>query len=138
MAEKALAVLIVEDEVFIALHLAMELEEAGHRVVDRVASGEAALRCLQARPVDLVVMDIGLAGPLDGVQTAGQIREFSRVPIVFMTGYADRLHQEALVAVDPLGCLVKPAGVAELEPLIQAIEPSPSGGPVPDPSGDFS
>ncbi|SIP87514.1 Response regulator receiver domain-containing protein [Alkalispirochaeta americana] len=119
MAERSLAVLIVEDEVFIALHLALELEAEGHCVVDRVASGQEALRCLRSRPVDLVLMDIGLAGPLDGIQTAGQIRDFSRVPIVFMTGYADRLHQEAVTAVDPLGCLVKPAGVRELKPLLE-------------------
>ena len=54
-----------------------------------VASGEEALAQARARAPDLVLMDVGLRGKLDGVETAKRIRADHPCPIVFMTGASD-------------------------------------------------
>ena len=62
-------------------------------------------------------MDIGLAGDIDGVEAAGEIRTFSAVPIIFMTGYADRENEQAIADVQPVGFLVKPVSFSRLQRL---------------------
>lgn len=114
-------VLIVEDEVLVAMSLAIDLRKAGFDVVDTIASGEEAIGRLRTCPVDVVLMDVGLAGEVDGVEAAVQIRAFSAVPIVFLTGYANRETDPAVAGVGPLGFLVKPTSVSRLETLLESL-----------------
>jgi DNA-binding NarL/FixJ family response regulator len=55
------------------------------KVVADFASGEAALDyCLRAEPPDVILMDVQLAGAMNGIQAAVAIRrEFPRLPVVF-------------------------------------------------------
>ena len=114
-------VLIVEDEVFVAMSLAMDLRSAGHEVAATQAFGEAAVAYLRENSVDLVLMDIGLAGDMDGVQAASLMRSFSAVPIIFMTGYANRENDSELKQIQPLAFLVKPVPLSRLQPLLGKI-----------------
>ena len=78
-------ILVVEDDGLIALHLVELLEKAGYRVIDPACSGERALRTLERSPQpDLILMDIGLAGSLDGIETALQIRQKFLIPLIFV------------------------------------------------------
>lgn len=121
MNDQAKRVLLVEDEVFVAMCLAMDLRDAGYEVAKTCASGEDAVAYLQTNPVDVVLMDIGLAGDIDGVAAAGQIRTFSTVPIVFMTGYADKENEQAIVDMQALGFLVKPVVFSRLQALLESL-----------------
>lgn len=78
--------LIVEDEAVTALHLSMEFRKLGCSVATE-ASGEAALRRAEREAPDAVLMDIHLAGKLDGVETAKALGKGLRASIVFMSGY---------------------------------------------------
>jgi CheY-like chemotaxis protein len=81
-------VLIVEDEALIVMALKFDLEKSGYEVVDYVATGEeAVVRALEECP-DVILMDVRLAGELDGVEAATRIRAQSSCPIIFMSGYA--------------------------------------------------
>ncbi len=64
-------ILIVEDDGLIALYLTELMEKTGYLIVGTVSTGEMALRLLEdyLKP-DLILMDIGLAGSLDGIETA--------------------------------------------------------------------
>jgi DNA-binding NarL/FixJ family response regulator len=80
-----LNLLIVEDNERLRPALAAGLEATGAvRVVGGCASGEEALeRCL-AEPPDAVLMDVQLAGAMNGIQAAVAIRrELPRLPVVF-------------------------------------------------------
>jgi CheY-like chemotaxis protein len=94
-------ILIVEDEGLIALHISEILAHAGYRVADLLPSGEDALEYLsKTPPPDLILMDIGLAGKMNGIETARRIREHSDIPVIFLTAYSDkiRIHEAGEVS----------------------------------------
>ena len=73
-------ILIAEDEGLIALYLERVLIRQGYDVVGMVATGEEAIRVADAERPDLALMDIKLAGALDGIETATQLRERFDIP----------------------------------------------------------
>lgn len=80
-----LSLLLVEDNDRLRLALKAGLEGTGavHVVYDCTTGEEALERCLLERP-DAILMDVQLAGGLNGIQAAVAIRrEFPRLPIVF-------------------------------------------------------
>jgi len=113
---------IVEDEGLIALHLTEILEKAGYRVVDPVYSGEMALQALEKPPIpDLILMDIGLAGSLDGIETARQIRLHYSIPLIFVTAYTSERMLARMRDAAPGGVIIKPFVDTELLDLIRKV-----------------
>ena len=68
-------ILIVEDEMIIAIDIQNTLHYLGYRQTVIAQSGEAALILVTRDTPDLVLMDIGLGGTIDGIDTAEQIRK---------------------------------------------------------------
>ncbi|MEZ4483046.1 MAG: diguanylate cyclase [Syntrophotaleaceae bacterium] len=101
-------ILIVEDEALIALEIQKRLRQLGHEVCG-IASCDAAAMTLAAeqRP-DLVLMDIRLAGGLDGIEVAAMIRERLEIPTVYLTAHVDEMTLERAKQTDPYGFLAKP------------------------------
>jgi len=85
----AAGVLIVEDEFIIGEHLRAILTGMDICVRDLVGTGEEAVACVAERQPDLVLMDIGLSGRMDGFEAARRIRNDYGVPVIFMTGSTD-------------------------------------------------
>ena len=85
-------ILIVEDETIVAMDLESQLKAAGHEVMARVTTAEEALELATANRPDLVLMDITLAGRMDGVEAAGAIRRLYPAgacpPIIALTANA--------------------------------------------------
>jgi len=118
---RPLRILIVEDEAIIAMGVQMELELAGYDASQIVATGEEAVACVAHDPPDLVLMDNRLAGKMDGVEAARAILAVHPLPIIFMTGLAaDDIMQRAH-DLNPLGYLIKPIRVCEIEPMIASL-----------------
>ena len=113
-----LTVLIVEDDGIISLHLQDLLRSWGYRVLSAM-SGEEALDLAMANPLDLVLMDIRLSGPMDGISTALKLRGCCNVPVIFLTAYADRMLTERAKEVEPYGYLIKPIQERELRSSIE-------------------
>lgn len=102
-------ILIVEDEGLIALHIEEILERAGFRIRALIPSGELALQYLEtAPPPDLIVMDIGLGGKLDGIETARQIRKQRAIPVVFISAYSHQNRIDEALSASPGAYLLKP------------------------------
>ena len=101
-------ILIVEDELIAATNIARNLTKRGYQVTAKVNSGEKALKEVERELPDLVLMDIMLRGKLDGIETASQIRQQYRIPIVYITAYADRATLDRAKQTEPYGYLVKP------------------------------
>jgi len=102
-------ILIVEDEGLIALHLTELLENAGYRIAGPAYSGERVLRDIASAPLpDLILMDIALAGSLDGIETARQIRSRFPIPVIFLSAYSNQNRIDEAHAVSPYGYLTKP------------------------------
>ena len=101
-------VLIVEDESIVAWDLKERLESMGHNVVGTVRSGEEALKIVEKVKVDLVFMDIRLAGVLDGIETAVQIKNNFNVYIIYISANSDFTTHNEIKQTRPYQYLIKP------------------------------
>lgn len=101
-------ILIVEDEALIALGIEKLLRSLGHEVCGIVSAGEEALGQAAALRPDLVLMDINLAGAMDGIETAALIRERLAIPSVYLTAHADEATLARAKKTDPYGFVLKP------------------------------
>jgi diguanylate cyclase (GGDEF)-like protein/PAS domain S-box-containing protein len=107
-------ILIVEDEKIIALDLLRRLEHFGYNVVGTaVDADEAYGLAVESRP-SLILMDIMLAGPEDGVSAATRIRKDIGCAIIFLTAYADEATLTRARAAEPYGYVLKPFKEREL------------------------
>jgi DNA-binding NarL/FixJ family response regulator len=91
--------LIVEDEFWIAMGLEAEMHALGFDICDLVPDAENAFSRAMSDLPDVVLMDVCLEGGREGIEAARWLREVCEVPIVFVTGYADRntierIHQQ--------------------------------------------
>lgn len=110
---------IVEDEGIVALDLRKRLEGLGYSVIDQASSGEQALELIRATPPDLVILDILLGGELDGIETAARIRARFRLPVIFLTAYADEATVDRAKITEPYGYILKPLKERELHTMIE-------------------
>jgi len=106
--------LVVEDEALIAESLALMLKRLGYEVVAIVDNGEEAVKMTFALIPDLVLMDIGLSGAIDGAEAARQIRLTTGRPVVFLSGHSDPLTLKKARECEPYGFILKPFGEREL------------------------
>lgn len=105
---RAERILIVEDEGILVGHLESMVCALGYTVLTPVATGEAALAAVAAELPDMVLMDICLAGDINGITAAKEIWRDWGIPVVFLTAHADdSMLQEAKDAA-PYGYLIKP------------------------------
>lgn len=112
-------ILVVEDEAITAMTLKLKLAQAGYEISNVVATGEEAVTSVKQDFPDLVLMDIRLAGLLNGIEAAQQIQGFHPAPpIIFMTGYPDPEIQQQAQQLHPLAYFVKPVNMQELHNVI--------------------
>lgn len=115
----SIGILIVEDESIVALDMQNRLRRLGYRVLGRAISGlEAIEQAMTCRP-DLILMDIRLQGPIDGIEAATVIRERLSVPIIYLTAYSDNDTLERAKITEPQGYLIKPFEERELQTTIE-------------------
>ncbi len=112
-------ILIVEDELMTARLLQMELQEMGLDVPKPVAKGEEAVRIALEENLALILMDIRLAGGMDGIEAAQEIQARRKMPILFMTGYDLDYIKERAKNIETLGFLPKPVDIEELRRIIE-------------------
>ncbi len=117
---RPIRILLVEDEIFIAMCLEMELKQVNYEVCKRVSTGEEAVSIALQESPDIILMDIRLAGKIDGIEAAKQIRMNSEIPIIFMTGYLDKTVEERAKMLNPIGFFVKPVQIREIISLIDS------------------
>ena len=112
------SILIVEDDDGVASMVAVHLQRCGYQVAGRVASGEDALAEAERSRARLALMDINLAGQLDGVQTAIRLRERFDIPVVFITGMSDDETLQRSREAKAFGYVVKPFRQEDLKSSI--------------------
>lgn len=112
-------IIIVEDEVVVAMELQAKLSSMGYVVAATTGSGEDAVIKVGELKPDLVLMDIQLAGEIDGIEAAQRIRNLYDVPVVFLTAHADEKTLQRAKLSEPFGYLIKPFSGAELRTTIE-------------------
>lgn len=112
-------ILVVEDEAIVALDLTQRLTHLGYRVVATVDQGEKAVAAALGDNPDLVLMDLRLAGALDGIAAAQQIAQVRDVPIIFLTAHSDPETLARACLTGPFGYILKPFNERELHTQIE-------------------
>jgi len=112
MSRKALLALVVDDEPQIRrfLRAGFELEEMG---VVEAATGAEAIRIATLKPVDLVIVDLGLPD-MDGAEIVERLRSWSSVPIIVLSVRSGETEKVRLLELGADDYVVKPFGMAEL------------------------
>jgi CheY-like chemotaxis protein len=100
--------LVVEDEALVASYIRDVLEESGFVVTGVASSGPEAISLASEEPIDLALVDIKLAGPMDGIEVARLLRDRFEVPSIFLSGLYDPETMERAKVAAPLGFLQKP------------------------------
>ena len=112
-------ILLVEDEAIVSMDLRHKLESLGYRVPAEISSGEAAVDAASRLRPDVVLMDIGLSGKMDGIDAAAQIRDHFDVPVVYLTAYTDEATLERAKLTEPFGYLLKPVDPKALQTVVE-------------------
>ena len=101
-------ILIVEDEMFVALDIEAAVIKAGHKVVGFAGTAERAVALADEMRPDLVLMDICLPGDRDGVDAAIEIRQRFDIPSLIISAYSDTDTRSRAAPARALGFIAKP------------------------------
>ncbi|ADN37515.1 response regulator receiver protein [Methanolacinia petrolearia DSM 11571] len=114
-------VLIVEDEVIVAMSIERTLSSFGYDVVGLSTSPEDAIRIAGELKPDLVLMDINLDGEIDGIDAAEKIAQTSDIPVIYLTSYTNEETMRRAIGTNPYGYLTKPVRPKELYTTIETV-----------------
>ncbi len=111
--------MIVEDEIFVARDLQMNLEKMGFTVTSMVPSGEQAIQKIEEDRPDLVMMDIVLQGKMNGIETAEIINSKFHVPVVYLTAHGEKPVFDNAKKTNPFGYVTKPFRIEEIQKVVE-------------------
>lgn len=112
-------ILVVEDEGIVSIDIRNMLKNLGYTIAGVAFLGEEAVQKADSTQPDLVLMDIGLKGDIDGIEAAKTIRDRFHIPVVFLTGFADENTLTKAKEADPSGFITKPIKEEELTATIK-------------------
>jgi two-component system, cell cycle sensor histidine kinase and response regulator CckA len=115
----ATSILIVEDDRVVARDIQQQIRRLGYTIAGTAATGEDAVQVALDTSPSLVLMDIRLAGDIDGIEAARKIKARNRVPIIFLTAYADDETVRRAASAEPFGYLLKPFEENQLRTAIE-------------------
>jgi PAS domain S-box-containing protein len=113
------SVLVVEDDSIVARDIELCLTELGYAVAAIVPRGEDAVEAAMRTRPDVALMDVRLAGHVDGIDAAREIRAQLQTPVVFLTAYSDDATIERAERAEPHGFIVKPFDERDLRSAIE-------------------
>ena len=111
--------LIVEDEIIIARDVAAQLVALGYAPVGHAMSGQQSIDLARTLQPDLVLMDIQLAGDMDGIAAAQAIRDEFFIPVVFVSAFSADATIARAKLTEPYGYILKPFSERELHTVIE-------------------
>lgn len=114
-------ILIVEDDAIISLLLEKRLQRFGYEVAAVVDTGVDAVNYIKQESVNLVLMDIMLFGEMNGIEAINQVRKFSDVPVIYLTGNADASIKKQAMDTNPREYMIKPIDFIKLNKAISDI-----------------
>ncbi len=112
-------IIIAEDERIISTDIHYFLESHGYVIVASVESGEDLIsKSMELKP-DLALVDIMLAGSLDGIEAATRLHDELSVPVIFITAHSDNATIQRAKSSKPYGYIIKPVHHNELYSTIE-------------------
>lgn len=118
--EKRINILLVEDEVITAMLMRKQMADIGYPVSEHVTTGEKAIVISKHNQPDIILMDIRLAGELDGIDATEAIKTECDIPVIFITGFDDKEIKARAEKIKPLGYFIKPLNLISLKIVLDA------------------
>ncbi len=112
-------IFVVEDEMIISKDIQRTLLTLGYDVAGHAVSSQSAIERARESKPDLILMDIHIKGERDGIETASIIADELKIPIVYLTAFADAATIERAKQTMPFGYLLKPFEERELQTAIE-------------------
>lgn len=106
------AVMVVDDDRLVLLTLGHGLRQAGFEVLE-ADNGDDAILMARARRPGLALLDIRMQG-LSGFDVAQHLKDYERIPFIFVSAFADDDIRNQAQALGALACLTKPVDMADL------------------------
>ena len=111
-------VLIVEDDMILSMVNKRYVELLGHKVVQSVRTGLAAIEAVRKHNPDTILMDIRIEGEMDGIEAMEEIRKFSNVEVIYLTGNSEPITKIRAEQTNMLGFCVKPISIDDLKTIL--------------------
>ncbi len=111
--------LIVDDEKAICEEFKETLEQEGYEV-DVATKGEDGLQKIRQNCYNLVLLDESMPG-MEGDKFFEYLREFSQVPVAFLSGFLTPTKEKKVMSMGAVKCLRKPVDLGQVKSLIQTI-----------------
>jgi two-component system, response regulator PdtaR len=121
-------ILIVEDDYLVALQFENALTEAGYDVVDIASTADEAVQLVPDHHPELVLMDVRLAGPRDGIQAAAEILDRFGIRSIFVSAFSDPRTRARADQAKPIAWLAKPVAAQKLVTTVKAALREKPGG----------
>ena len=112
-------ILVVEDEAIVAADIQDRLEALGYEVAGWGTTGAEALDLARTARPDLILMDIMLKGPMNGIQAAHLVRIELSIPVIFLTANSDESVLDQAKISEPFAYLLKPFEERQLRTNIE-------------------
>lgn len=109
------SILIVEDEKISSMLLEHLLSQLGCHIAGTASTGEEAIRQAESSHPDLIIMDVGLKGDMNGIEAARTICQYQQIPVLFLTAYTYEEISKDQNLPEQFGFLSKPVMIDELE-----------------------
>lgn len=102
-------VMIVEDDVFLSFVEEKMVSRLGYSVIGIAKSGEELLNKIKQYNPDIILIDVQLAGSMDGIQTVEKLRQrHFNIPVIFISGSGEKELLDRARKVNYVDYLLKP------------------------------
>ncbi len=117
----ATSILIVEDDIITASFLKNQLEKEGYYIPAIISTGEEAVAYCDIAPPDIIIMDILLAGEMDGIEAARRIKSIHDTALLYASGNSEDFSLVKAQKTSPVGFIVKPINIQDVLRLIAGV-----------------
>lgn len=111
-------ILVIEDEAILALDIKEKLIKLNYEVSEIFHYAEEAISWLELNTTDLILLDINLAGEMNGIEFAEIVKSKYDIPIIYTTAYADNDTLNKAKVTEPYSYIIKPYDLKDLESSI--------------------
>ena len=112
-------ILVVDDEKLLVKGIKFNLENEGYQV-DTAYDGMEAVELARSINYDLIILDV-MMPELDGFEACMRIREFSTVPVIFLTARSEDMDKVIGFEYGADDYVTKPFNILELKARVRAL-----------------
>ena len=112
-------ILIVENELIIAADVSVQFSQLGYEVLGIHTQVTDALKTIATNRPDIVILNLGLPGKLNGLVAARLITEGYQLPLIFLSSNTDEASLKGALALHPWAFITKPFTNEDLENALE-------------------